>query len=148
MQRVKRQHATRRRGAALVETAIVLPVFFLVVLGIIEFGRAFMVMQLVNTAAREATRMAIVDDASNDEVTTFVKELVANTATVSQDKVGVSIDIAPCPGNPDPADQIKDAHKRDSITIDVSLPYADVSFVTPRFLTSASIRGSSTMRHE
>ena len=45
-----------RRGAAVVEMALVLPIFFMVVLGIIEFGRAFMIGQLVTNAAREAVR--------------------------------------------------------------------------------------------
>ena len=44
-----------RRGAALVEMALVLPIFFGVVLGIVEFGRAMMVSQMVTNAAREAT---------------------------------------------------------------------------------------------
>jgi len=43
----------RRRGAAAVEMALVLPIFFTVVLGIIEFGRAMMVSQLMATSARE-----------------------------------------------------------------------------------------------
>ncbi len=138
----------RRRGAALVETAIVLPIFFLVVLGIIEFGRAFMVMQLVNTGAREGARSAISDGTTNDEVTEMIRGLVANTASIPQEKVDVDITITPHPGNADPHDQIENAHKRDLIRIDVSVAVADVSFVTPSAITSTHIRGTSTMRHE
>ena len=46
-----KKQTKHRRGAALVETAMVLPMFFLVVLCIVEFGRAMMVSQLVTTAA-------------------------------------------------------------------------------------------------
>lgn len=122
----------KRRGAALVETAIVLPVFFLVVLGIIEFGRAFMVMQLVNTAAREAARSAISDGTNNEEVKAMVEDLVANTVSVTRDKVMFDVEITEYPGNPETSDEIANAHKRDTIKIDVSVDFAHTSFITPQ----------------
>lgn len=147
--RIRPQFAgEKRRGAALVETAIVLPVFFLVVLGIIEFGRAFMVMQLVNTAAREANRMAISDGVSNADVTDYVKDMVATTVTIPESKVGVGITVTAYPGNPDPQNEIANARRRDKIRIDVSVAYTDVSFLTPKFLAVATLRGASIMRHE
>ena len=145
--RIRRQRE-ERRGAVLVETAIVLPIFFLVVLGIIEFGRAFMVMQLVNTAAREAARSAITDGTDNTEVTDMVQSLVSNTVSIPKDKVSVQVSIAEYNGNPNTNDEISKAHKRDTIKIDVAVNYADTSFLTPRFLSSAMIRGTSAMRHE
>ena len=36
--------------------ALVLPIFTMLVFGIIEFGRGFMIMQLVTNAAREGCR--------------------------------------------------------------------------------------------
>lgn len=148
MQLFNRRKSEKRRGAALVETAIVLPVFFLVVLGIIEFGRAFMVMQLVNTAAREATRSAIMDGTNNAEVTDVAKTLVSNTVTIPKDKVTVAVTVTEHTGNPNTSNEISSAHKRDTIKIDVSVDYADTSFLTPRFLSTAIIRGTSAMRHE
>ena len=47
-----------RGGAAIVEVAMTLPIFFLVVFAIIEFGRAMMVSQLLTNAAREGARKA------------------------------------------------------------------------------------------
>ena len=41
-----------RRGVATVEFAIVAPLFFLLVLGCIEFGRALMVQQMLTNASR------------------------------------------------------------------------------------------------
>ena len=43
---------SRRRGAAATEFAIVAPVFFLMVIGFIEFGRALMVQQVLVNASR------------------------------------------------------------------------------------------------
>lgn len=53
----RQKRATRRRGGTLVETAIALN-FFLVVLGVFEFGRLMMTRHLVNNAARGAARLA------------------------------------------------------------------------------------------
>jgi hypothetical protein len=54
------QTRDRRRGQALVEVALVLPIFLLVLYSIIEFGRYIYTVQVLNDAAREGTRYAIV----------------------------------------------------------------------------------------
>src|SRR2546422_1028142 len=49
-----RHRATRARGAAtIVEFAVVAPIFFVLVLGLVEAGRAFMVNELLTEAARQ-----------------------------------------------------------------------------------------------
>ena len=51
------------RGAAAVEFAIVLPMLLLLLLGIMEFGRAYNVQLTLTNAAREGVRvMAITND--------------------------------------------------------------------------------------
>ena len=47
------------RGATLVEAAIVLPVFFLLVFGVLEFGFGFKNWLSINHAAREGARVAV-----------------------------------------------------------------------------------------
>jgi Flp pilus assembly protein TadG len=49
-----------RRGQALVEFAFVAPIFFLLLFGIIDFGRYVYYVQVLNNAAREGARYAIV----------------------------------------------------------------------------------------
>ena len=48
------------RGQALVEFAFVAPIFFLILFGIIDFGRYVYYVQILNNAAREGARYAIV----------------------------------------------------------------------------------------
>ncbi len=50
------------RGQSLVEFALVLPVFLLLLIGIAEFGRAWMTRNILTGAAREAVRIAAVQD--------------------------------------------------------------------------------------
>lgn len=46
----------RERGATVVEFAIVLPLFLILVFGIVDFGRYYSAVSSVNTASRESAR--------------------------------------------------------------------------------------------
>ena len=58
--RERRTGRLRQQGAAAVELALVLPVLLLLVMGIIDLGRAFATKQEVTHAAREAVRVYVV----------------------------------------------------------------------------------------
>lgn len=47
-----------KAGSATVEMALVLPLFLLLVFGVAEFGRAWMIINTMHHAAREAVRVA------------------------------------------------------------------------------------------
>lgn len=137
-----------RRGAALVEFALVLPLFFAVVLGIIEFGRAMMVAQIVTNSAREATRLAIIDGATNSSVTTWVGDFLGDSINVDPNSVTVTINIVAAPGNTDPFNQIGNAQAKDIITINVEVPFDDVSYIPGSYLSGKNLSAKSAMRHE
>ncbi len=50
-----------RRGQSLVEFALVLPLFIIILVGIFDFGRAVFAYSTLNNASREAARQAVVD---------------------------------------------------------------------------------------
>lgn len=52
--------AFRIKGQSLVEFAFVFPLFFFLVTGLFDLGRAIFAFSTLNTAAREGTRFAIV----------------------------------------------------------------------------------------
>jgi len=140
---------SRRRGAALVEIALVLPIFFAVILGIIEFGRAMMVGQLVTNAAREGARLAVVGDSTNAIVTQSIRDFLSQAANISPDLVTVTITVDPFPGNPPVAgNQISGASSRDLVTVTVEVPFSDVSFLPPTYLSQTRLTGRSSMRYE
>lgn len=66
----------RRPGATTVEVAMVLIVFLLFVFGICEYGRFVMTRQLLDHAAREGVRFAIVHtyDATTEQIQDLVDE--------------------------------------------------------------------------
>ena len=50
-----------RRGQSLVEFALILPIFILLLMGIVDLGRGVYAFNTVSNAAREGARLAIVD---------------------------------------------------------------------------------------
>ncbi len=83
----------RPRGQALVEAALVMPILLLLLVGIMEFGRAWNVHQVVTDAARQGARMAaILDDSGvgQDSVKRVVKRaLAAGTIAAADDMVDI-----------------------------------------------------------
>ena len=67
MKRLKGQ-----RGAALIETAVTLPIILLVSVSIFEFGRAYQTWQVLTNAAREGARIACLPDYTDTQVTSTV----------------------------------------------------------------------------
>jgi Flp pilus assembly protein TadG len=55
----RKSRVPHRRGAALVEAALVLPVVITFLFGILEYGRYVMMLQLLTNAAREGARYAV-----------------------------------------------------------------------------------------
>ena len=63
-----RAHRQRRRGQAMVEFALVAPLFFLLLFGIIEAGRFVFYHEILANATREGARYAIVNGANVDPI--------------------------------------------------------------------------------
>ena len=89
------------RGATMVEFAMVVPLFVLLLIGIIDFGRYFFVQHTLQFATREGTRLALVggtlvDDQGNplNRVDSIIKEIKDN-ASLAIDPSEISISIFP-----------------------------------------------------
>ena len=125
----------KRRGASVVEFAIVAPVFFLMVIGFIELGRALMVQQVLINASRVGVRQAIVVGATAAAVQTAVQDYAQSVAVA-----GVTVAVTP-----DPAA----TNAGDMITVTTSVDFADVSWLTsPWFLGGKTLTASSKMSKE
>jgi Flp pilus assembly protein TadG len=57
MEIAMKRDATHSRGQGLVEFALVVPLFLVLLFGMIEFGRAWMTKNILTGAAREAVRI-------------------------------------------------------------------------------------------
>ncbi len=124
----------KRRGAAVVEFAVVLPLLLTVLFGIIEYGWVFMVRQTLQTAAREGCRVAILQTSVEPytAVLNRVSEVMGPTGLSSYE---VSLSHATV------ADPVE--------VVTVTIPYDDVSLMGGFFGTHAyDLGGSCSMRKE
>ena len=89
------------RGSTAIEFAMVLPVFALLLFGIIDFGRYFFVQHTIQFATREGTRLALVggtlsDNAGNPlDRTASIIQKIQDKASVAVNPAAVSISIFP-----------------------------------------------------
>jgi Flp pilus assembly protein TadG len=72
-----------KKGQAIVETALILPIIILILMGIIDFGLMFNRYLVINNAAREGARNAAVG-VSDYEVKNLVSSM---TSTLDSSKV-------------------------------------------------------------
>lgn len=79
-----RREAKRDGGQGLVEFALVVPLFLLLLFGMVEFGRAWMTKNILTGAAREAVRRAAVqvDFPTSDNVAKQRATEVLNSAGI------------------------------------------------------------------
>ncbi len=125
-----------RRGAAVVEFALIAPLFFIFVFGTIEFGRMVMVQQQITAAARDGARMAIIDGTTTEQVTENIEQHLANNG-VADATVSLT------------ATRLAGIEHGTPITVTVSVSFDDVSWIpAPFFLGGAELTAAATMRKE
>jgi hypothetical protein len=110
LRRITRRTGKGEGGQSLVEFALVLPIFLLVLFAIIDFGMAFNAWLTVTNSAREGGRLATVGASAAD-----VETRVRHTAGSIGDDVTVTVTNAQ--GDPG-----------ESVVVDVSYDY---SLITP-----------------
>ena len=145
------------RGSALVEFALVAMLFFAMLFGIIDFGRAFYTYHFLSSAARSAARWAIVNGhdcnsdgscngtapmnngpASETDVQNYVKALVP-TGIDSTKVVTTACGVVgkKCAASPPSC-----TNNEPGCTVSVNVSY-DLNFLAP-FIHSATVPLSST----
>ena len=129
---MRASRSRNRRGVAAVEFAVVSPFLILLVFGIIECGRAIMVQQVLTNASREGTRRAVLEEVTTSEVTTVVSDYLANGSIT-----GATVTVSPTP--------LTSAGFGDPVTVTVSVPYDQVSWIPPWFMGGRTLSASTQM---
>lgn len=114
----KQKKDKREDGQAMVEFALILPIFLLILCGIIDFGWLFYNQLSLNNACREGARYAVVNTAEDANTQAIINHIENSTTTVFAND-GVDIEITyTAPNDPTSGD------------IRVTLE-AEISFFTP-----------------
>jgi Flp pilus assembly protein TadG len=124
----------KNRGQSVIEFALVLPLLLLVLFGITEFGRAWMTVSVLTSAAREGCRLAVVTAPDVPAVTARVTD-VCNSAGVTPS----SITITP-PAASDPT-------RRVTVTVVTNFRVIPGD-ILGAFSGTIPLRATSVMRHE
>jgi Flp pilus assembly protein TadG len=131
----RRRPFRRHRGVAAVEFAIVAPVFFMMVIGMIEIGRAMMVQQVLINASRVGARRAVMLSSDEQSVLNAVTEYAA----------GVGVNGVVASVSPNPAT----AAAGQPVTVNVTIGFEQVSWLpAPWIMGGRDIASSSVMRKE
>lgn len=83
--RIRRRLAGARRddhGAAVVEFALVVPVLFLIIFAVIDFGRALWTMNVLSSGVREGARAAAVESAADYKAVAEAKTVAYINSTL------------------------------------------------------------------
>jgi Flp pilus assembly protein TadG len=132
-----------------VEFALVAPIFFLMLFAIIDFGRYVYYVQILNNAAREGTRYAIVHgaeslaptgpphDPSGTAVITVVRNYAIGVIGVQDASV---LTITPTWGTP-PA--VPDNDRETKVTVEVTYAFHSLIPIVP--IPPIPVKGVSTL---
>jgi len=118
------------RGTTTVEFSIILPIFFLVLIGGIQIFRYTVVANTVETAVIEAARQGMISGRSDSAIKDVAKE-VLDRAGLS----GYSIDV-------------KRLNKGANLKVQAQLSLAGNGFLVPTFGRRWTVRRSCTLRCE
>ena len=78
-----------RKGQSLVEFALVIPVFLILLLGIFEFGRAWETVNIMTSAAREGARVAAVTNPDVGSATSAAQRILS-AGNISNAAISIS----------------------------------------------------------
>jgi Flp pilus assembly protein TadG len=80
-----------QRGAALIETAITIPLVLLVSVSIFEFGRAYQTWQVLTNAAREGARVAVLEQYTDADVTSTVRNYLTSGRLTNASSASITV---------------------------------------------------------
>jgi hypothetical protein len=136
---------TSRRAQSLVELALLLPLFMLLLLGAVEFGRAFAAGLTASSAARQAASYAAQHQADGSSAGGSCARAWGQTidvALAAGSGLGLTCaSVAVVPGSPDP-------YGRTPVTINITAPYQVLTPLVAQVLGLRQVAGSSTGRGE
>jgi Flp pilus assembly protein TadG len=129
-----RRKTSNRTGAVLVEFAMVIPIFLLIVFTCIEFCRLNMIRNLVQDAAYYASRQCIVPGATSAEAQAEANRILSFMGTRGAIIVinnGAAL-----------------TESSNEVSVQITVPIAQNALFAPRFITYPNFQATARMRTE
>lgn len=151
----------RRPGATALEFAVVAPVLFALVFGIIELGRVLMVMHLLSDVSRDSVRYAVVTEGT-DQATSNIQNYasarlaaygirkVKTTAVNVNDSSSTDISASTGPSQQTGTSNFGKYSKGSEITVKVQVNFSDVTWLpfADYVSSGAVLSGQYTLRRD
>lgn len=134
-----------QRGAALLETAITLPIVLLVCVGIFEFGRAYQTWQVMTNAAREGARVSVLPDSTDAQVTSAVQNYMKAGKLAAWSSASITIERT-LPFGPNTASRITVTYPFNFTVLNPVIKLINKSSTTGQGTTNMT--SSALMRNE
>jgi hypothetical protein len=150
-------------GTTVVETALVLPVFLLFVLGMIELAHAQMVKNVLRSACRQAARIGSTDGTTSAAVQARLLDVLDSVVDPAHVQIYVKDGSAFDEGGNPPQSgaefeamaniELADAQPRQLFLVRAKVSYSDVAIVPHipylgSYLDNVVLEGQAFMRHE
>jgi Flp pilus assembly protein TadG len=139
----------RRKGAQMVEFAVVAPILFLMLMGMFEIGRGLMVTELLTAGARAGARVGMIPGKSSTDVSTAAVTYMS-TVGITGDSATVYVnDVAVSGSGTDP---LTNAPSGSEVTVKLTVPVNKITWMPPGIFLGAastlSLKGQFTLRRE
>ncbi len=149
----RRQAMENRRGAAMVEFAIIAPVFVILLLGTIESGNALDTSNLLSSAVREGGRLGCMDwdgvvDASqstNDKVVNDIRNFLV-AGGLPGDEISITITSAQGQDEGDTFDLSDPNNRLRLFRITATIPFEAVTTYPVHFMSGRDVSMSIVFR--
>ena len=127
---IKNRRLSKRRGAVLVEFALVLPIIMLFFAAMFEISRVLLLQHTADTAAYEGARSAMVPGATSEQAYKAADTLL-KAARLRSTSIKVTPEVI--------------SESTPLITVQVQVAIAENSWITPRWITRSSVSSEVTL---
>ena len=127
-----------RLGVSAVEAALLIPLVMMLLMGMLEYGWAYLKNQQINSAARHGARVGAVEGATSFEVAAAVSQLMTEAG---MDASGYVLTTSPA--------DVAGAAPGSVITVSITVPYADIQLMgIPLIPVPTNLDGLTSMAKE
>jgi hypothetical protein len=148
----------QRQGTTIVETAVVLPVFLLLLFAILEFGHAQLINNMLSSACRNAARVGAVEGSTTAQVESRVEQTLGTVVPLSAVQIYVKNASSFDGGSSTPSSgaglealpdaELRDMESRTLFVVRAKIPYNEIAIVPMPFLADVVLDAQAFMRHE
>jgi Flp pilus assembly protein TadG len=136
-----------RGGQAVVEFALVLPVFLLLVFGALEFGRVFYRLHIMTNAAREGARVGSLPSSTESDVSAAVSEHLQSVG-LNPAQFSAAVTVKDANGVPR-SGGLASALQGDRVSVQVTHGFTVlVGTLIPGFSGTVQVHSGCVFRHE